>query len=44
MGLTLSSSKRSRVLENMSGESISLTKEVSDEIIKLIEGPNAHGL
>ena len=41
--LTSSSSKRSHVLENLAAGSVSLTKEESDEIIQLVEGPNVHG-
>jgi diketogulonate reductase-like aldo/keto reductase len=39
--LTPSSSKRSRVLENLAAESINLTEEEFNEIIQLAEGLNA---
>jgi hypothetical protein len=44
LGANTSSSKRSRVLENLSAESINLTKEEFDETIQLIEGLGVHGL
>jgi diketogulonate reductase-like aldo/keto reductase len=42
--LTASSSKKSRVLENLAAGSVSLTKEEFDEINQLVEGLNVHGL
>lgn len=43
-GLTPSTSKRSRALENLAAGSINFTKEEFDEIIQLIEGLGVHGL
>lgn len=43
-GLTSSSSKRSRVLENLAAESINLTKAEFHETIQLIEGLGVYGL
>lgn len=37
-----SSSNRSRVLENLALEAVSLTKEEFDEVVQLAEGPNIH--
>jgi diketogulonate reductase-like aldo/keto reductase len=42
--LTLSSSKRARVLENLSAESINFTEEEFDEIRRVVEGPGVRGL
>ena len=44
MGLTTSSSKKSRVLENLAAGSVILTKEEFDEINKLVEDLNVRGL
>jgi diketogulonate reductase-like aldo/keto reductase len=43
-GLTDSYSKKSRVLENMAVESVSLTKEEFDEINQLVESVGVHGV
>ena len=39
-----SSSKRSRVLENLAAESINLTEEEFDETIQLIDSLGVYGL
>ena len=43
VGLTVPSSKKSRVLENMAAGSVSLTKEEFDDINQLVEGLGVHG-
>jgi hypothetical protein len=43
-GLTTSSSKKSRVLENLAAGSVNLTKEEFDEINQLVEGLSVYGL
>ena len=42
--LIFSSSKRGRVLENLAAESITFTREESDEIIHLVESLSVYGL
>lgn len=44
VGLTLSYSKKNRVLENMAAGSVTLTKEEFDEIKQLVEDLGVHGL
>ena len=44
VGLTIPSSKKSRVLENLAAGSVNLTKEEFDEINQLVENLNVHGL
>lgn len=44
MDLTTSSSKKSRVLENLAAGSVNLTKEEFEEINQLVEGLNVRGL
>lgn len=44
MGLTTSSSKKTRVLENLAAGSVSLTKGELDDINQLIEGLDVYGL
>lgn len=44
VGLTIPSSKKSRVLENLAAGSVDLTKEEFNEINQLVENLNVHGL
>jgi len=44
VGLTITFSKKIRVLENLAAGSVNLTKEEFDEINQLVEGLNVHGL
>jgi len=44
VGLTITFSKKGRVLENLAAGSVNLTKEEFDEINQLVDGLNVHGL